>query len=65
MNLRLRNTLGGAIEPFEPLEPGHVRMYSCGPTVYAPSPWDSQRVAPVSPARRVVSTIRSATMNAE
>ena len=37
MNLRLRNTLGGAIEPFEPLEPGHVRMYSCGPTVYAPS----------------------------
>jgi cysteinyl-tRNA synthetase len=37
MSLRFRNTLGGAIEPFEPLERGHVRMYSCGPTVYAPA----------------------------
>ena len=37
MTLRFRNTLGGALEPFEPLEPGHVRMYTCGPTVYAPA----------------------------
>lgn len=37
MSLRFRNTLGGAIEPFEPLQRGHVRMYSCGPTVYAPA----------------------------
>ena len=37
MSLRLTNTLGGAIEEFTPLEPGHVRMYSCGPTVYGPS----------------------------
>ncbi len=37
MSLRFRNTLGGAIESFESLEPGHVRMYSCGPTVYAPA----------------------------
>ena len=37
MNLRFRNTLGGQVEPFEPIEPGHVRMYTCGPTVYAPS----------------------------
>jgi cysteinyl-tRNA synthetase len=34
MTLRLTNTLGGQLERFEPLEPGHVRMYSCGPTVY-------------------------------
>ena len=37
MTLRFRNTLGGRLEPFEPLEPGHVRIYSCGPTVYAPA----------------------------
>ena len=37
MSLRFRNTLGGAIEPFESREPGLVRMYSCGPTVYAPA----------------------------
>ncbi len=28
------NTLTRAKEPFEPKEPGHVRMYVCGPTVY-------------------------------
>jgi cysteinyl-tRNA synthetase len=37
MSLRFRNTLGGRLEAFAPLEPGHVRMYSCGPTVYAPA----------------------------
>jgi cysteinyl-tRNA synthetase len=35
--LRLTNTLGGKTEEFKPLEPGHVRMYSCGPTVYGPA----------------------------
>src|SRR5688572_22078700 len=34
MTLRFTNTLGGALEEFTPLQPGHVRMYSCGPTVY-------------------------------
>src|SRR6187551_359836 len=34
MALRLRNTLGRRIETVEPLEPGRVRMYTCGPTVY-------------------------------
>jgi len=37
MSLHLKNTLGGETMPFEPLEPGRVRMYSCGPTVYAPA----------------------------
>jgi cysteinyl-tRNA synthetase len=32
--LRLRNTLTRQVEPVEPLEPGRVRMYTCGPTVY-------------------------------
>ncbi len=34
MTLRLHNTLTGAKEDFEPLEKGHVRMYTCGPTVW-------------------------------
>ncbi|CAN5163567.1 cysteine--tRNA ligase [soil metagenome] len=37
MTLRLTNTLGGGVEEFAPLEPGHVRMYTCGPTVYGPA----------------------------
>jgi len=32
--LRLHNTLSGKVEEFVPLEPGHVRMYTCGPTVH-------------------------------
>ena len=34
MTLRLHNTLTGAKEAFEPLEKGHVRMYTCGPTIW-------------------------------
>jgi cysteinyl-tRNA synthetase len=34
VTLRLRNTLTRTVEPVVPLEPGRVRMYTCGPTVY-------------------------------
>jgi cysteinyl-tRNA synthetase len=34
MSLRIYNTLSRALEHFAPLEPGHVRMYVCGMTVY-------------------------------
>ena len=34
MSLRIYNTLSRALEAFSPLEPGHVRMYVCGMTVY-------------------------------
>jgi cysteinyl-tRNA synthetase len=34
MSLRIYNTLSRALEDFAPLEPGHVRMYVCGITVY-------------------------------
>ncbi len=34
MSLSLYNTLTRCMQPFEPIEPGHVRMYVCGMTVY-------------------------------
>ncbi len=34
MPIRVYNTLGGKKENFETVEPGKVRMYVCGPTVY-------------------------------
>ena len=34
MTLRLHNTLSRQIETFTPIEPGHVRMYVCGITIY-------------------------------
>ncbi len=37
MTLHLQDTLTGETRPLEPLEPGHVRIYSCGPTVYGPT----------------------------
>ena len=36
MTIRLHDTLTAAEQPLEPLEPGYVRIYSCGPTVYGP-----------------------------
>src|SRR5579883_3486575 len=37
MALRVYNTLTRQKEEFRPVEPGKVRMYVCGPTVYKPS----------------------------
>lgn len=34
MGIRLYNDLTRRIEEFQPLHPGEVRMYNCGPTVY-------------------------------
>ena len=34
MSLRIYNTLSRSLEAFHPIEPGHVRMYVCGITVY-------------------------------
>ncbi len=34
MGIKIYNTLTKRVEAFEPLEPGHVKMYVCGPTVY-------------------------------
>ena len=34
MTLTLHNTLTRKREPLEPVRPGHVGMYVCGPTVY-------------------------------
>jgi cysteinyl-tRNA synthetase len=35
--LRVYNTLSRTKEPFEPVQPGKVGIYLCGPTVYKPS----------------------------
>ena len=34
MTLRIHNTLTRATEVFSPIEPGHVRLYVCGITIY-------------------------------
>ncbi|MBE0713501.1 MAG: cysteine--tRNA ligase, partial [Candidatus Aminicenantes bacterium] len=32
--IRFHNTLSGQVDAFEPIEPGSVKLYTCGPTVY-------------------------------
>ena len=32
--MRFHNTASRRVEVFEPIEPGHVRLYTCGPTVW-------------------------------
>jgi cysteinyl-tRNA synthetase len=35
IQIRLHNTLTNDLQPLVPVRPGEVRMYTCGPTVYA------------------------------
>ncbi len=37
MSIRVYNTLSKEKEPFQPVQPGKVGIYLCGPTVYKPS----------------------------
>lgn len=37
MTLKLFNTLGRKLEAFKTVEPGKVKIYVCGPTVYSPA----------------------------
>jgi len=37
MTIRLYDTMAGGVRDLVTLEPGHVRIYSCGPTVYGPA----------------------------
>ena len=37
MTIQLHDTMAGAARELMPLEPGNVRIYSCGPTVYGPA----------------------------
>ncbi len=37
MPLKFYNTMTRRLEEFSPIEPGVVKMYTCGPTVYAPA----------------------------
>src|SRR3954466_6260135 len=46
MSLRVYNTLSKQKELFEPVRPGKVGMYLCGPTVYKP-PHIGHLVGPV------------------
>jgi cysteinyl-tRNA synthetase len=34
VTLQLHNTMARALQPFVPLDPPHVSLYTCGPTVY-------------------------------
>jgi cysteinyl-tRNA synthetase len=46
-NLRLYNSLTREKEEFKPLDPAHVRVYACGPTVYSYAHIGNARMAVV------------------
>ena len=51
-SIRIYNTLSRTKEDFEPVNPGKVGMYLCGPTVYKPA-HIGHMVGPVIDLRRV------------
>ena len=55
MDLRLYDTLTKEKRPFVPLDPGNVRMYVCGPTVY-----DFAHIGNAPPGDRVRSAVPAA-----
>ncbi|MCB9990317.1 MAG: cysteine--tRNA ligase [Rhodospirillales bacterium] len=46
-SLKLHNTLSGEKEEFIPVDPDHVRIYACGPTVYSYAHIGNARMAVV------------------
>jgi len=45
---KIHNTLGNKLEEFNPIDPNHVRIYACGPTVYNYSHIGNARMAVVN-----------------
>ena len=43
MSIQIYNTLSKRKEEFKPLEPGKVKMYVCGPTVFGDNSVDRRR----------------------
>ena len=46
--LKIHNTLGNELEEFLPINPSHVRVYACGPTVYSYAHIGNARMAVVN-----------------
>tara|TARA_Y100000590_G_scaffold393329_1_gene471545 strand:- start:14767 stop:16158 length:1392 start_codon:yes stop_codon:yes gene_type:complete len=46
--LKIHNTLGNGLEEFHPIDPSHVRVYACGPTVYSYAHIGNARMAVVN-----------------
>ena len=45
---KIHNTLGNTLEEFHPVDPSHVRIYACGPTVYSFAHIGNARMAVVN-----------------
>jgi cysteinyl-tRNA synthetase len=63
MELRLYNTLTRTTEVFRPIEPGQVRLYTCGPTVYRFIHIGNQRSFMLATVRRTTLATSEARQN--